>query len=880
MLTLLLAGCGTLAFLNEAPEVSFLSPDPGAVVVRSKAVTLVARVADDTDSIDALDYFLHGPDGGLIDADPQVNVDAGQVSLTVPAGLPGAEPKLTLRVVDQQGESASAVLTLSVVDNLPPVVTWVSPVQGGQYPAGQALSVEVVVTDPDPDADSDLALAWSGGALEGRMDLPAMLDASGTVRFEITGLASASWWLGLRATDSLLAAGSNTVAFTVAQGDQDDDGYLAEAVGGDDCDDGSAAVNPGASESCNERDDDCDGLIDEEATDAAVHYRDEDGDGFGNAADGFSSCAPLAGRVENDDDCDDTRADVNPAGLELCNGLDDDCDGDTDAAAADMVTVWLDFDEDTYGSGDPYEVCFPAVDEVFNDEDCDDGDDTVYPGAPELCDLGNDDEDCDGTAGNDDPDSTGTQTAYADADGDGFGDPAVELDLCSLEAGWVANADDCDDTDAYAFSGGAEVCDDGFDFDCDGFDGECVLSGTVALSAADYTLTGAAYAAAGTLVRSLVDLDGDGLNDFAVTSNYNDVALVRAATLASAPVANWPTLSGSGSDLFGYSLLATDDLDGDGVSELFVGAPFAGTDGGGAVYLFDPTGTADQGIADALGALEGAADEQFGLDLAGPFDLDGNGAAEELLVAGDGTLRVFDVALNELASWTLPSGADGSVLALAPDCDGDGLDDVLVGVSEADSAYLVYGGTSGDLDLSSADVFLPGTLAGDAAGTAVAGLGDATGDGYGDVAVGAPGSASDTTTNAGAVYVWTDLAGTPASTRLAGLVAGDRAGVGVGAAGDLDADGTADLLVGASGESTGGRDAGAVYVFYGTNAWAAWDFAAPDALFTGSGGSTAGESVTGLGDLNGDGADDLGIGAVRAGSLAAGAAYVVFGGSL
>lgn len=880
MLTLVLAGCGPLAFLNDPPDVYFLSPESGEVVSQSQPLAFAAHVEDDNDSLGDLQYQLMLADGTDLGADIEVDEETGTVTLVVQSGLPRGEPTFTLRVLDSLGESATAERTLVVFDNLPPRITWRTPVEDGAYAAGLALPVEVEVLDPDPLDDTLLRLAWSGGAAQGSDDLPAEMSESGVLSFALSGLSITRWSLTLAVTDALEAVGESTVNFDVIDGDRDNDDHLSEAVGGDDCDDSSAAVHPGIAETCNDRDDDCDAQVDEEATDAQLQYRDDDGDGYGNGADALAACDPLAGRVLNGDDCDDGRAEVNPDAVEVCNGLDDDCNGDSDSDATDKLTVWLDFDEDGYGAGEGYETCSPARDEVFNDEDCDDGDDTIFPGAPELCDGSNDDEDCDGLAGNDDPDSTGTQTVYADSDGDGFGDPSSTLEVCVVPGGYVQNADDCDDTTDTAWLGGAEVCEDGLDFDCDGDDGACRITGTSALASADVVLSGSAYAAVGTLVRPVADLDADGIADFAVTGNYNDVSLVRAAGLSSGAAVDHPTLRGTGSDLFGYAFASTDDLDGDGVPEIFVAAPFGGSVGGGAVYLFDPTATADQELSDALATYEAAEDEALGLDVAGPFDVDGDSKAAELLVSGEANIRAFDASLSDVALWSLPSGAAGSALSRAPDCDGDGLDDVLVGVSALDSAFLVYGGLSGDLDLLDADVILAGTSAGDGAGATVAGLGDVDGDGAGDLLVGAPGTPSDTTTNAGAVYLWTEVATAASAHRMAGLVAGDRAGIGVGAAGDVDADGFRDVLIGATGESTGGASAGAVYLFYGAASVAGWDFASPDALLTGTAGDTAGESVSGLGDLNGDGVDDLGVGAVRAGSLSAGELYVLFGGSL
>ena len=107
-----------------------------------------------------------------------------------------------------------------------------------------------------------------------------------------------------------------------------------------DCDDADSAVNPDAIEACNELDDNCDGEVDEAgATGEIVSYADTDGDGYGDPASEEFACSPASDRVDNTDDCDDTAAEINPDGAEICNELDDDCnesvdDGDAVGAGA------------------------------------------------------------------------------------------------------------------------------------------------------------------------------------------------------------------------------------------------------------------------------------------------------------------------------------------------------------------------------------------------------------------------------------------------------------------------------------------------------------------------------------------------------------------
>ena len=175
--------------------------------------------------------------------------------------------------------------------------------------------------------------------------------------------------------------------------DQDGDGHISTAFGGDDCEDTDAQAFPDAPERCNAIDDDCDGEVDEELPEGA--YTDDDGDGYGTGALLHAGCAVIAdGEATLDGDCDDDDPDRNPGEPEVCgNGVDDDCN---DASGDTGETTWyLDADGDGFGVANSVaRACAQPQGYVLNDLDCDDTDPAVNPDAEEVC-LDGVDNDCD-----------------------------------------------------------------------------------------------------------------------------------------------------------------------------------------------------------------------------------------------------------------------------------------------------------------------------------------------------------------------------------------------------------------------------------------------------------------------------------------------------
>ena len=399
-------------------------------------------------------------------------------------------------------------------------------------------------------------------------------------------------------------------------------------------------------------------------------------------------------------------------------------------------------------------------------------------------------------------------------------------------------------------------------------------------------------------VASAGDVNGDGVDDLIVGAPYSDPgATVRAnagrtyvvfggtnaATINLSAVAGGTggfVINGQGvSDSSGYSVAGVGDVNGDGLADLLVGAPYSDpgatvrTDAGRAYVVFGKANTTAvelSAVAPATGASVGGfvingqcASDNSGWSVAGAGDVNGDGLADMLVGAN---LADPSAGTSAGRSYVVFGKADTLAVELSA---------VAPSAGSATGGFVINGQSTPDQS-----------------GYSVMGAGDVNGDGLADLIVGAPYSDPGTTarTDAGRTYVVfgsaaansVNLSAVAAGTGgfvINGQSAGDNSGWRVANAGDVNGDGLADLVIGApNSDPAGGASAGRTYVVFGKSSGTPIDLSAiAPAAGAGTGGfvingqaasDNSGWSVASAGDVNGDGLADLIIGAKSADSAA------------
>ncbi len=404
-------------------------------------------------------------------------------------------------------------------------------------------------------------------------------------------------------------------------------------------------------------------------------------------------------------------------------------------------------------------------------------------------------------------------------------------------------------------------------------------------------------------VSTAGDVNGDGYSDVIVgaynydngQSNEGRVYIYHGSSAGLSTTANTVSESNSASALFGYSVSTAGDVNGDGFSDVLVGGP--GWFGSGRVYVFHGSLSGIATLWNYSLNADGSG-EYFGCSVSTAGDVNGDGYSDVIVGAENFTNgqteegKVYihyggSTGLNTIAAWSSEINQAfakfGHSVSTAGDINGDGYSDVIAGAIGYDNGqtneggvWVYYGSVSG----ISGSSFLEKNVISASFGTSVASAGDVNGDGYSDVIIGADGYTNPETME-GAAFVYNGSASgltlTPSwsaesNQALAGM------GISVATAGDVNGDGYSDVIVGTRFYSNGQTYEGRIQVFQGSNN--GLNANANTSVESNVSNANLGNSVSSAGDVNGDGYSDVIAGASNYsnGESQEGKAFVYYGG--
>ena len=761
----LLIALSLIACKGEAPVAEIIDPIDGAEFQLGQPITFTATLSDDRSPVGFLNPSWSSDIGGELKGTKSFEGD--QATITVPELAEGSHT-VTLTLADPDDNVSETSVGITVLPNALPTAAFVAPTEAQEFSLQDTnhADIEVQFADLNEDNLFNLSLSWYGD-IDTASDLPENPTAAGTANLVIGSLESGDYTIGVEVTDSYGGVGSAEVTFSVINADQDGDGFFSD----EDCNDNDRLINPDAREWCDGVDNNCDGVVDEPtAMDAKDWYADLDGDGWGDESDVTTACDAPPESADRDGDCDDSEPAAHPYADEVCDGIDNNCDGESDESNVCNISLGLDSKARFLGetSGDQAGLSVAHAGDVNGD-----GVSDFVIGAPDV---------------------EGETTRYGAAYlvlGPVSGD--IELEYADL----TFSGDNTAHRVGERVAGGKDLDGDGYDDflyagvgDDDGTGEVTLVTGASAPNGirAEAVYYGEAnYSYAGVSIAMMTQVSGLAGEAVVIGAPYTENAssaqagAVYLTTDLSGDVDlgdATTTIRGNASDVAGWATVSQ-DLDGNGSNGIALSA-IGDQDEAGIIYLFDSLSAGEHALADADAQLIGAR-------------------------SGD------------LAGFALDSGADFN---------GDGYEDLLVGApaestagTAAGSAYLMLGPVSGSTSLASADAIFRGLDDAEWTGWSVT-FGDVNGDNLADAFIGAP-EADGAFSKSGVIYtVWGSelVSGTSSlgdlEPQLRGQLTDEYAGESMDAA-DIDGDGRDDLLIGASGNRTNGAQSGATYLLMG-----------------------------------------------------------------